>query len=106
MNIDDLREMSEEVEVADDIEGLARRMLRAAYRRRRAMFGVEEVVAPREDPVVRELGYDDQNDEQLWAAEQWLEDRGYIVAARVDRGRPALGFYTITPAGREFGEEA
>ena len=106
MNIDDLREMSEEVEVADDIEGLARRMLRAAYRRRRAMFGVEEVVAPREDPVVRELGYDDQNDEQVWAAEQWLEDRGYIVAARVDRGRPALGFYTITPAGREFGEEA
>ena len=106
MNIDDLREMSEEVEVADAIEGLARRMLRAAYRRRRAMFGVEEVVAPREDPVVRELGYDDQNDEQLWAAEQWLEDRGYIVAARVDRGRPALGFYTITPAGREFGEEA
>ena len=92
--------------MADDIEGLARRMLRAAYRRRRAMFGVEEVVAPREDPVVRELGYDDQNDEQLWAAEQWLEDRGYIVAARVDRGRPALGFYIVTPAGREFGEEA
>lgn len=96
----------EEVEVANGIEALARRMLRAAYRRRGDMFGAEDVVAPRDDPVVRELGYDDQNDEQLSAAEQWLEDRGYIVATPVDRGRPALGFYTVTPAGREFGEEA
>jgi DNA-directed RNA polymerase specialized sigma24 family protein len=49
----------EEVEVANGIEALARRMLRAAYRRRGDMFGAEDVVAPRDDPVVRELGYDD-----------------------------------------------
>ncbi len=40
------------------IRELARRILRAAYRRRRDMFELEDLVAPRAEEVARELGYE------------------------------------------------
>jgi hypothetical protein len=90
--------------VANGIDELARRMLRAAYRRRRDMFGLPNVIAPRDDEVVRELGYERATDQDMWAAEQWLADRRYIVPAPVVSGGPAPGgvFYTATPEGMAF----
>jgi hypothetical protein len=98
-------QVDEEVVVANGIDELARRMLRAAYRRRRDMFGLPSVIAPRDDEVVRELGYERATDHEMWAAEQWLADRRYIVPAPgVGSGRAMPGgfFYTITPEGMAF----
>jgi hypothetical protein len=96
--------------VSDGIEELARRMLKAAYRRRQSMFGVSDVISPRGDQeVVRELGYDHHTAHKLWVAEEWLEDRRYIVAVPM-HGRvgpsPYGTFYTVTPAGMAFMEGA
>jgi hypothetical protein len=95
--------------MANGIDELARRMLRAAYRRRRDMFGRPNVIAPRDDEVVRELGHEHATDHDMWAAEQWLADRRYIVPApALGSGRPIPGgipggvFYTITPEGMAF----
>ena len=92
--------------MGDGIEELARRMLKAAYPRRQSMFGVPDVISPRGDQeVVRELGYDHHTAHELWAAEEWLEERRYIVAVPMHgrRGPSPYGdFYTITPAGMAF----
>jgi hypothetical protein len=89
------------------IEELARKMLKAAYRRRMTDFEVPDVVAPRDTEVVGELGYDDPNTEELWATERWLEDQEYIKPAPIGpRGGTMPGFYTITPAGMAFMEGA
>jgi hypothetical protein len=97
-------ECLEKAEVANRIRELARRMLRAAYSRRRDMFGLEDVIAPRADELVREHGYEYPSDPDMWAAEQWLEDHGYIVAAPFVEGEPSpYGvFYMVTPKGMDF----
>ncbi len=89
------------------IRELARRMLRAAYRRRRDMFELEDLVAPRAEEVARELGYEFPADHDMWAAEQWMVDKAYIVPAPFVQGAPSpYGvFYMLTPAGRDFMEE-
>jgi hypothetical protein len=94
----------EEVEVDNGIPELARRMLREAYRRRRNMFGLEDVITPRADELARELGYKYPSDQDMWAAEQWLEDHGYIVPAPFVEGAPSpYGiFYMVTPKGMDF----
>ena len=88
------------------IEELAQRMMKVAYRRRQSLFGVPDVISPRGDEeVVRELGYDHQTAHELWAAEEWLEERRYIMAVPMHgRGGPSPygDFYTITPAGMAF----
>ncbi len=94
--------------MSDGIEELARRMLKAAYPRRQSMFGVDDVISPRGDQeVVRELGYDNYTAHELFAAEEWLEERRYIVAVPMHgrRGPSPYGdFYTVTPAGMAFME--
>ncbi len=89
------------------IRELAQQMLRVAYRRRRDMFGLRDVIAPRIIEVVRELGYESPSDHDIWAAAQWLEDQGYIVPALFARGEPAPHrvFYMLTPPGMDFMEE-
>ncbi len=88
------------------IEELAQRMLKVAYRRRQSLFGEPDVISPRGDEeVVRELGYDYPTAHELWAAEEWLEERRYIMAVPMHgRGGPSPfgDFYTITPAGMAF----
>ena len=98
----------EEVEgVANEIETLARRLLNAAWRRRMTAFSVPDVVAPRDKQVVRELGYEDHTAEELRRAEQWLEERHYIVPASfADRGTVLGDFYTVTLKGHAFRESA
>jgi hypothetical protein len=89
---------SEEVArtVSDGIEELARRMLKAAYPRRQSMFGVLDVISPRGDQeVVRELGYDHHTAHELFAAEEWLEERRYIVAVPM-HGRGGLRLMGIS----------
>ena len=94
----------EEVEVTNGIPEQARRMLREAYSRRRDMFGLEDVIAPRADELVRALGYEYPSDHAIWAAAQWLEDHGYIVTAPFVEGAPSpYGvFYMVTPRGMYF----
>jgi hypothetical protein len=86
------------------VRELARRMLIVAYRRRGDMFGLRDVIAPRADEVVRELGYESPSDHDMWAAEQWLVDQGYIVRPPFVRGEPSpYGvFYMLTPPGMDF----
>ena len=90
--------------MSNGIEELARRMLKAAYRRRRDMFGLRDVIAPRDDELVRELGYEYPSDPHMWGAEQWLEDHSYIVPAPFVEGAPSpYGvFYMVTPKGMYF----
>ena len=96
--------------MSDGIEELARRMLKVAYRKRKSMFGISDVTSPRGDEeVVRELGYDHHTAHDLWAAEEWLEERRYIVAVPMHgRGGPSPygDFYTVTSAGMAFMESA
>jgi len=88
----------EGVEVPDDTEGLARQMLKAAWKHRLSGFSVGDVVVPRDPEARKELGYEWWLPE-LWRAEQWLEDRGYVVPVLAQPGS-----YIVTPAGRVFME--
>jgi hypothetical protein len=93
--------------VADEIENVARRMLKAAWRRRMTSFSVPDVVAPRDKEVVRELGYEDHTAEELRRAEQWLEEQHYIVPASfASRGIVQGDFYAVTLQGHAFREGA
>ncbi len=58
---------------------------------------------------MRELGYDHLRPTSFWAAEEWLEERRYIVAVPMHgRGGPSPygDFYTVTSAGMAFMESA
>lgn len=96
--------------MANGVEELARRMLKAAWGQRTRIGNVPEVVAPRDAGVLREIGHEDHSSEEMWRAEQWLEDRRYIVPAPVGRGSRGptnMGaFYTVTREGHAFREPA
>ena len=89
--------------MANGIEQLARRMLKAAYRRRITGFDVPDVLDPRDTEVVRDLRYNGDNAPELWEAEEFLEDGVYIVPAPISPGgQPMVGLYTITSRGMSF----
>jgi hypothetical protein len=86
------------------IEDVARRLLKAAWRRRISGFSVPDVIAPRDTQVVREIGYEDHTAEELWRVEEWLEDQHYIEPAPIAGAKAPGGFYTVTPQGHAFRE--
>jgi hypothetical protein len=83
--------------VSLETEQLAWLVLKTANRSQ-ARGSTVRLVVPRDPELVDELGVP-LTDDELLSAEEYLEERGYVVLADIQLTR---GVYTITPAGLEW----
>jgi hypothetical protein len=83
--------------VSFETEQLAWLVLKTVNRTQ-AKGSTVRLVVPRDPEVVDELGIP-LTDDELLSAQEYLEDKGYVVLADVQLTR---GVYTITPAGLEW----
>jgi hypothetical protein len=87
--------VSEGLPLENETELLAWALLRAANRTQ-ARDTTVRLVVPRAPEVAYDLGIEQISQKRIVAAEEWLEERGYLAPASVGL---TLGTYTITPAG-------
>jgi hypothetical protein len=90
--------MSAELPLDNETQLLAWALLRAANRTQ-ARDTTIRIVALRAPEVLHDLNMERIAQERIVAAEEWLEERGYLAPANVGL---TWGTYTITPAGQEW----
>ena len=90
--------MSAGLPLENETELLAWALLRAANRTQ-ARDTTIRLVVPRAPEVAYDLGIEQIAHERIVEAEEWLEERGYLVPANVGL---TWGTYTITLAGLEW----